>query len=113
MDTKKKQAQGPDIDVLYGPKICGKDVRAILKGKYEVLPKTREHIKVIQEKCIGCELCYIACPTGSYEMENGKAIWKYGMETCGDCGACRYICPVDAIDWSYPEAGSGAVLKYS
>jgi ferredoxin-like protein FixX len=46
-------------------------------------------------------------------MGGGKALWKYGMETCGECGACRYVCPVNAIDWFYPEAGTGIVLKYS
>lgn len=104
-----------DPSILYGPKIVGEKVRALLKGKYEVISKTNEHIKVDAEKCIGmtCQLCYITCPTGSFEMENGKAVWKYGMQVCGECGTCQYICPADAIDWSYPEAGTGIVLKYS
>ncbi|MFA4836743.1 MAG: 4Fe-4S binding protein [Dehalococcoidia bacterium] len=102
-----------DTEILYGPKICGKKVREILKGKYEVRTKKEEHVKVIQDDCTGCELCYIVCPTGSFEMENGKSEWKYGMEVCSDCGVCRYICPVDAIEWSYPEGGAGAVMKYS
>jgi ferredoxin-like protein FixX len=49
---------------------------------------------------------------GSY-MEDGKAVWKYGMQLCGESGACLYVCPVGAIDWSYPEAGTGIVMKYS
>lgn len=104
-----------DPSILYGPQIVGAKVRELLKGKYEVIPKTTEHIKVDREKCIGmnCQLCYIICPTGSYEMVDGKAAWAYGMELCGECGACRYVCPVNAIDWSYPEAGTGIVLKWS
>ncbi len=61
-----------DADSVDGPKLCGEKVRELLKGKYEVIPKTKEHIKVDQETCIGCQLCYITCPTGSYEMEDGK-----------------------------------------
>ena len=104
-----------DPSGLYGPQLCGAKVRELLKDKYEVIPKTREHIKVNKAKCLGmvCQLCYITCPTGSYEMEDGKAVWKYGLKLCGECGTCRYVCPADAIDWSYPEAGSGIVLKYS
>jgi ferredoxin-like protein FixX len=29
------------------------------------------------------------------------------------CGICQYVCTVGAIDWSYPEAGTGVVLKWS
>ena len=104
-----------DVSALYGPKLCGAKVRELLKGKYQVTPKTKEHIKVNKDKCIGmaCEICYVICPTGSFEMENGKAVWKHGMQLCGECGMCRYCCPVDAIDWSYPEAGTGIALKWS
>jgi ferredoxin like protein len=102
-----------DPSILYGPQIVGAKVRELLKDKYEVIPKTNEHIKVDPNKCMGCQLCYITCPTGSFEMEDGKAVWKYGMQLCGECGTCRYVCPVDAIDWSYPEKGTGIVLKYS
>ncbi|MBN1316016.1 MAG: 4Fe-4S dicluster domain-containing protein [Anaerolineales bacterium] len=104
-----------DPSGLYGPQLVGAKVRELLKGKYKVIPKTKEHIKVDRDKCIGmnCQVCYITCPTGSFEMEDGKAVWKYGMELCGECGTCLYVCPVGAIDWSYPEAGTGIVLKYS
>ncbi len=104
-----------DKSILYGPQIVGPKVRELLKGKYEIISKTKEHINVDTNKCIGmtCQICYVICPTGSYEMVDGKAVWKYGMQTCGECGACRYVCPANAIDWSYPEAGTGIVLKYS
>lgn len=74
-----------DPSSLYGPQLVGAKVRELLKGKYEVIPKTKEHIKVDRDRCVGmaCQLCYITCPTGSFEMEDGKAVWKYGMELCG------------------------------
>jgi ferredoxin like protein len=104
-----------DPSILFGPQIVGAKVRELLKGKYEVIPKTKEHIKVDRDKCIGmsCQLCYIVCPTGSFEMEDGKAVWKYGMKTCSECGMCRYVCSVGAINWSYPESGTGIVMKWS
>lgn len=111
----EKKFKRYDPSILYGPQIVGEKVRELLKGKYEIIPKTTAHIKVNPKKCIGmtCQLCYIICSTGSYEMVNGKAMWKYGMETCSECGACNYVCPVGAIEWSYPEAGTGILLKWS
>jgi ferredoxin-like protein FixX len=104
-----------DTSILYGPKLVGARLRELLKDKYEVIPKTKEHIKVDPNKCIGmnCQLCYITCPTGSFEMVDGKAQWKFGMQLCGESGTCLYVCPAGAIEWSYPEAGTGIVLKYS
>jgi len=73
-----------------------------------------EHIKVDADKCNGCAKCYRICPTGSYEMVDGKADWSiFGMSYCGECGACRYVCPVDAIEWKYPEGGTGMIHKWS
>jgi ferredoxin like protein len=102
-----------NAEQLYGPRMSAKQIREHLKGKYEVIPKKEDHIKVDQDKCNGCELCYIICPCGCYEMEaNGKAKWAYG-QLCSECGTCNYVCPVNAIDWSYPEGGTGMVLKFS
>jgi ferredoxin-like protein FixX len=89
IEMAEKKFKRYDPSILYGPQIVGEKVRELLKGKYEMIP------------------------TGSYEMVNGKAMWKYGMETCSECGACQYVCSVGAIDWSYPEAGTGIVLKWS
>jgi len=104
-----------DSSILYGPQIVGAKARELMKGKFEMIPKTKEHIKVDPNKCVGmsCQVCYCVCPSGSFEMVNGKAVWKYGMTCCCECGTCRYICAYGAIDWSYPEAGTGIVHKWT
>ncbi|MGV8083970.1 MAG: 4Fe-4S dicluster domain-containing protein [Coriobacteriia bacterium] len=100
-----------DMAILEGSQIYGPRIREFLAGKYEVVPKTLEHIKVQPERCNGCKLCVLLCPAGCYEMEGGKAVWKYG-QLCVECGACQYICSqVNAIDWSYPEGGTGIVMR--
>ena len=57
VDRLKKQKEGDwkrfDPSALYGPKLVGAKVRELLKGKYTVIPKTVEHIKVDRDKCIG------------------------------------------------------------
>jgi ferredoxin-like protein FixX len=108
----KKSVEKTDSSIIYGPPICGEKLRKLLEGKYEVVPRKIEHVKVDSNKCNGCELCYILCPTGVFEMENGKAKVKY-LDLCAECGACFYICQVHAIDFSYPEGGAGIILKYS
>ena len=113
----KKDHYRGDPGILHGAKFCGATIREFLDGKFEMIPKTKEHIFVNQEKCIGtsCSICFITCPGGAFEMsgEGGKATWEYGMTNCMECGICQYVCPVDAIDWAYPEAGTGIVLKWS
>ncbi len=41
-----------DPSSLYGPQLVGAKVRELLKGKYEVIPKTKEHIKVDRDRCV-------------------------------------------------------------
>jgi ferredoxin-like protein FixX len=114
-DTKMADFNSKDKSILCEPQIVFPKVCELLRGKYEIIPKTKEHIKVDISKCIGmtCQICYVICPTGSYEMVNDKAEWKYGKQTCGEYSACRYVCPANAIEWSYPDACTVTVLKYS
>ena len=55
-------------------------------------------IEIDREKCIGCGRCTSVCPVGMYEIKNGKAHVKEGMESkCLICRACEANCPVGAI----------------
>lgn len=113
MGAKDHYRGNPDI--LFGAKFCGETVRNYIDGKFEMIPKTKEHISVDKDKCIGegCSVCYSLCPSGSFEMVDGKAEWTYGMKYCLECGICQYVCTVNAIDWAYPEAGTGVIYKWS
>jgi electron transfer flavoprotein alpha subunit len=52
-------------------------------------------IKVLDEKCIGCELCVKACPFGAITMSAKKAV--IDLAKCNLCGACVEKCKFDAI----------------
>jgi electron transfer flavoprotein alpha subunit len=52
-------------------------------------------VKILKDKCVGCESCLAICPAGALFMESGKAEVK--EDSCIACGACVSECPVGAI----------------
>jgi len=52
-------------------------------------------IEVIQEKCVGCELCLKACAYGAITINDKLA--EINVDKCTLCGACVSACPFDAI----------------
>lgn len=56
--------------------------------------------KINEEKCIGCQICYIACEDGAHqaialESSNGNRIPKIIEENCVGCNLCSLVCPVE------------------
>lgn len=47
------------------------------------------------EKCVGCEQCYLYCPDGVISIKDGKAGIDYDF--CKGCGICAKICKLGAI----------------
>jgi len=52
-------------------------------------------IRVIEEKCTGCNLCVKACPMASIEVSNKLAI--IDLDSCNLCGSCVSACRLRAI----------------
>lgn len=53
---------------------------------------------VLNDKCVGCKVCTIACPFGTvnYNSATGKVM---KCDLCGGDPACAKACPTDAITW--------------
>ncbi|MFC1914402.1 ferredoxin family protein [Chloroflexota bacterium] len=70
------------------------------------------HIKVATDICESCsdKPCLYVCPVQNYTLQDGKLsfIWQ----GCVECGACRIVCPLGAIQWDYPRGGYGVHLRY-
>ncbi len=65
-------------------------------------------VKVISDKCTGCETCVSTCPFGAIEMRDGKA---FITEACTMCGACVEVCEFKAIEKTEEVAGPAADLS--
>ena len=53
---------------------------------------------VLDNNCVGCKVCTIACPFGTinYNSSTGKVI---KCDLCGGDPECAKACPTDAISW--------------
>lgn len=52
-------------------------------------------VRILEDKCVGCQLCIESCPYGAIDMVDGKAKIN---EKCTGCGACVDACNVGAIE---------------
>ena len=63
-----------------------------LNLKYEV------KAKINADKCIGCQLCYIACEDGAHqaiELKQGTRVPSIIDDNCVGCNLCSLVCPVE------------------
>jgi Pyruvate/2-oxoacid:ferredoxin oxidoreductase delta subunit len=65
----------------------------------------KKRIVIDREKCIGCEQCVNACPSGALAMVDGKA-QMVGELLCDGLGVCIGECPVDAIQFIEEEVAT-------
>ncbi len=63
-----------------------------------VINETTGAKEVIEEVCVGCKVCTIACPFGTinYNSSSGKVI---KCDLCGGEPECAKACPTDAITY--------------
>ncbi len=54
-----------------------------------------ETIKVVLDKCVGCNLCVKVCPYDAIHIIDKKAVID---EKCTICGACVEVCKFEAIE---------------
>lgn len=79
-----------DCCLLYGGYLDGYISKIFIKSYYS--PKELDY-----GKCIGCNKCGKACPTGAtfFDKKNKQLVFNYA--DCVGCGQCVTQCPVDGV----------------
>jgi 2-oxoglutarate ferredoxin oxidoreductase subunit delta len=68
------------------------------------MAKIKGAIKVDVERCKGCNLCVVACPTNVLTLArevNGKGYnyaYMANPDACTGCANCGLVCPDSVID---------------
>jgi len=72
------------------------------------------HITVKTALCKTCadRPCLYICTAENYQWDEKEDVLIFNYEGCLECGACRIICPNDAIDWSFPQGGYGVKYRF-
>lgn len=73
------------------------------------------------DKCIGCQVCYIACEDGAHQAialpANGSRVPKIKETECVGCNLCSLVCPVEGCitmvrqEQGLPEKSHNDYLK--
>ena len=60
---------------------------------------------IVEEKCIGCDLCYVSCGREVFEVDESrrKAIVARPYNCMVGCSTCATICPTQAIEFPTRE----------
>jgi dihydropyrimidine dehydrogenase (NAD+) subunit PreA len=89
----------------------GKSVPRIADyNDFDIMYKTIA--KIDDEKCIKCNLCYIACEDGTHQAielvaQNGQRYPRILEDKCVGCRMCELICPVHCISMKEADRGLG------
>ena len=58
---------------------------------------TRPYVRVLTDRCAGCQECVIRCPTGALSMDTGRWVAEADDDLCVGCRQCVRTCPFSAI----------------
>jgi len=67
-------------------------------------------IKIINDKCVGCQICTKVCPFGAITMVNKKAV--IDLDKCTLCSACVDSCKFFAIEFKKDTKKTEYIEQY-
>ena len=79
--------------------IIGKALKRIVS--HAELPRDKKVVaSLIEERCVKCDLCYIACRDGGHQaikLEESSRLPQIDADKCPGCRLCVTVCPADAL----------------
>jgi glutamate synthase (NADPH/NADH) small chain len=60
------------------------------------------HVRVLEDRCAGCQECVVRCPTGALEMDSEHWVAVARDDACVGCRQCVRTCPFSAIEVEGP-----------
>jgi ferredoxin like protein len=85
------------------------DLRTLVKRE----GKSSDFIHQDAARCVGCGNCVKICPVAVWQMKEAKAVISPDYkEKCVECGSCWLVCDVAAIEFRYPDGGTGVVWEH-
>jgi dihydropyrimidine dehydrogenase (NAD+) subunit PreA len=68
-------------------------------GVHDDLPRNRVRSVIDESRCIGCEVCYVACRDGGHAAIDTREsrIPVVNPDRCVGCGLCPLVCPESCI----------------
>ena len=79
--------------------------------------RSRGHIEISINDCIGCGLCVRCCPCGTLSVDKIKGTWTIDRFDCIACGYCVEKCPKKCLTMNQgyqapgPEKGAVTYTK--
>ena len=58
-------------------------------------------VKINQDLCSRCSVCYSMCPFESIKRDSETGKLEIDNQKCQVCGICYSACPVSAIEMAY------------
>jgi ferredoxin like protein len=76
------------------------------------IPGTGDFISVDTEKCTLCGRCLVICVMNLWKRRGDTVhlVSDYAAR-CVECGACHQVCEAGAIEFRYPNGGTGIVCR--
>ncbi|MBS1517162.1 MAG: NAD-dependent dihydropyrimidine dehydrogenase subunit PreA [Bacteroidetes bacterium] len=92
-ESYMKEKGFDSVDEMTGKAVQNVKTWENLNLNYQIVAE------INKEKCIGCQLCYIACEDGAHQAiglsENGTRVPFIIEENCVGCNLCSLVCPVE------------------
>lgn len=79
------------------------------EGTRSALTEVACHVRVLTDRCAGCQECIIRCPTGALGLDPARWVAEAHDEMCVGCRQCVRTCPFSAIEVEGPALVSPRV----